>query len=128
LAGESSKNDILKQLTEAFSASREQLEDLKVAVARTTELAQIKLESSFLFREKDKSFRDFGEAVWGLVKNGKLTLPTSLEPAATAVRRADTRLQSQLDEVRELLKEGNEVADRQKGKSKEGVASKVKKR
>lgn len=124
------KNDVIKQITAAWETARVQLEELKAAVERNTQLAQVKLESTFLGRERDAALRDLGEAVYAEVKKGKLALPAGARAALEKVQGVDQRLADQAGEIAALLQEGSEAADRlRKGNAAaKSVATKGKKR
>lgn len=104
--------DVMRQISAAWDLARSQLEELKAAVQRHSDLASVKLQSTFLQREKDQSLRDFGDAVFQAVKRGELNLPPSLAEAFKAVGQVDRKLEIQAAEVATLLAEGTEAADR----------------
>lgn len=123
------KNEVIKQIAAAWETAKAQLDELKAAVERNTQVAQIKLESTFLGRERDVALRDLGEAVYAQVQKGKLQLPPAVSAALKAVQDVEKRLEDQAGEISAILQEGNEVADRLgKGNNAKSVAAKAKKR
>lgn len=112
MSTEANKSDVMRQISAAWELARSQLEELKAAVQRHSDLASVKLQSTFLQREKDQSLRDFGEAVFEAVQKGRLQLPPELAEAFKAVTRVDRKLELQAAEVATLLAEGNSAADR----------------
>jgi hypothetical protein len=129
------KQDIIQQISAAWETAQRQLADLREQVQRTTELANAKVSSNFLERERDKALRDFGEAVWAQVHKNKVALPAAFAGAVRAMQEMQKRIDAQNSEISDLLKEGNEAAARlnvRKGtNSKSGktaVAAKGKKR
>jgi hypothetical protein len=124
------QRELIHQISAAWEYAKQQLDELRAAVKDNTELAQTQLKSNALARDKDVAYRNLGEAVWQLVKKGKLALPGSLQGAQKTVKAAEDKAEAHAREINELLKEGSEVADRQAPKSpqKTGVANKPKKR
>jgi hypothetical protein len=124
---------VLKQINAAWDTAQRQLTDLRTQVERAQQLAQAKVQSNFLQREKDKALRDFGEAVWTFVHKGKLQLPAALSPMVKAMQEVQKRLDAHNEEITDLLKEGEEAAVRMKSaprnvSGKTAVAGKGKKR
>lgn len=124
--------ELMKQISAAWDDARAQLAELKEAVDRNAQMAQLKMESAFLHREKDQALRDFGEAVWGQVMRGKLQLPVQLNQAVRLMIDLEKKIQKQAEEINDILKEGDEAADRlrQKRAARPAppLASKMKKR
>lgn len=112
VSNDANKTEVMRQITAAWDLARSQLEELKAAVARHSELASVKLQGTFLQREKDQALRDFGEAVFQAVQKGQLQLPQALAGAYQAVTNVDRKLEFQAAEVATLLAEGTEHADR----------------
>jgi hypothetical protein len=100
-------------------------------VRENSELTQAHQQSSAVARDKDEAYRSLGEAVWNLVKTGKLTLPSSLAEVQRAVKAAEERGETTARAITDLLDEGSEAADRQaagRSAAKSGLANKNKKR
>ena len=134
----SNSQDVIHQLTEAWKSAQSQLQELRAAVERTGQMAQLKVQTEFTARELDRAYWDLGEAVWQQLKKGKLELPRSvaaLSSAVQAVEAVEAKQAQQAASIQEILSEGTEVAGRLRaergGKSpiaKTGVALKGKKR
>ena len=99
------QRDLLKQLSVAWEAAQRQLAELRSQVERTTELAQAKLQSNFLERDRDKALLELGSKVWALVREGRLGLPSALDASLAAVEEAQRRQDSQSAEITHLLQE-----------------------
>ena len=127
------KNDqLIESINAHWEQAKAQLEDLKSAVERNAQMAQLKMESAFLHRERDQALRDFGEAVWNQILKGKLQLPPQLNTALRAMIEMEKKLEKQASEINDILKEGDEAADRMRQKKAvrppPALASKGKKR
>jgi len=123
----------MQQIAQAWDEAKAQLSDLREAVEKNAKMAQLKLEASFLNRERDVALRDFGETVWNQVMRGRLQLPPQLTPAVQKMIDVEKRLQKQAAEITDILKEGDEAAERLRQQKKAArpspaLASKVKKR
>lgn len=124
---------LMQQIAQAWDEAKAQLSDLREAVEKNAKMAQLKLEASFLNRERDVALRDFGETVWNQVMRGRLQLPPQLTPAVQKMIDVEKRLQKQAAEITDILKEGDEAAERLRQQKKAArpspaLASKVKKR
>jgi hypothetical protein len=128
------QQDILKQINDAWNEAKAQLAQLRAAVERTSDLAQAKMESNILTRDRDKALRDLGEAVWALVKAGKMALPQAVSAATKAMQEVERKAEAQNREINSLIMEGGEAVDRLKAartttkSHRTAVASKGKKR
>lgn len=125
------QSEIIQQLQKDFQSAQSQLAQLRSAVERNTELARMKAESDFLKLQKSQALEALGEAVYRLVRKGKLELPAVLAPELKAVEEAERQAESQASAILDILKEGEEAAARLKVKKdvppKNVVASRVKK-
>jgi hypothetical protein len=123
---------VMQQIAEAWDDAKEQLAGLREAVEQNSKMAQLKLESSFLNRERDLALRDFGESVWNQVMRGRLQLPPQLATALQKMIDVEKKLQKQASEITDILKEGDEAAERLRQKKAvrppPALASKGKKR
>lgn len=129
---DNARQDVIQQITEAWKNAQAQLEELREAVERTGQMAQLKVQSEFTGRDLDRAYRDLGEAVWAQVKKGSLELPRALSSAAKAVEEVERKLAAQAADISDILSEGREVAGRiraeKKGSAKTPLAAKGKKR
>lgn len=125
------QSEVIQQLQKAFQSAQGQLAQLRSAVERNTELARMKSESDFLKLQKSQALEALGEAVYRMVRKGKLELPAVLAPEVKAVEEAERQAESQASAILDILKEGEEAAARLKVKKdappKNVVASRVKK-
>ena len=106
------KQEVLKQIDEAWKTAQRQLEELRTAVERTGELAHLKLQNEVGQRDLDRAFRDLGQAVWNQVKVGAMSLPRPAADAGKLVEEAERKLAAQSASITEILSEGVEVAGR----------------
>ncbi|HYV45046.1 MAG TPA: hypothetical protein VFA20_09305 [Myxococcaceae bacterium] len=122
----------MQQIAQAWDEAKEQLSDLRTAVEQNAKMAQLKLEASFLSRDRDVALRDFGEAVWNQVLRGRLQLPPQLATAMQKMIDVEKKIQKQASEITDILKEGDEAAERLRQKKaarpSQALASKMKKR
>jgi uncharacterized protein YukE len=116
-AKQPSQTDVMRQIQQAFQSAQSQLAQLREAVTHTAELARLNSQGNYLQAEKEKAYREFGEAVWKMLQKGKLELPASLGPAIKAVEAAEQRAAQHAHEISDILQEGVEVAARLKGKN-----------
>lgn len=127
------QQEILKQINDAWNEAKAQLAQLRAAVERTSELANAKMESNLLGRDRDKALRDLGEAVWAQVKAGKMTLPQAVSAATKAMQEFEKKAEAKNREINSLIMEGGEAVDRLKARTttkshRTAVVSKGKKR
>ena len=127
------QQDILKQINDAWNEAKAQLAQLRAQVERTQELANAKMESNFLGRDRDKALRDLGEAVWAQVKAGKMSLPQAVSAATQAMQEVEKKAEAKNREINSLIMEGGEAVDRLKARTttkshRTAVVSKGKKR
>ena len=111
------QQEILKQINDAWNEAKAQLAQLRAQVERTQELANAKMESNFLGRDRDKALRDLGEAVWAQVKAGKMTLPQAVSAATKAMQEVEKKAEAKNREINSLIMEGGEAVDRLKART-----------
>jgi hypothetical protein len=116
VAADPKPSQSLKQITEAFQTAHAQMAQLRKAVERHAELARAKTQSDFIQKEKERALRELGEAVWRQVQKGRLELPATLASSLKAVQLAEQKAEAQAREISDLLLEGEETAQRMKGK------------
>jgi hypothetical protein len=117
------QSDGVKEIQRAWAEASEQLAALREQVAEAGRLAQLKLQSAVLERDRDRAFRDFGEAVWAAVEKGAVKLPASVAGAQQALEGVLKKERAHVEDVAALLKEGEEAAERRKaGKAKAAVS------
>lgn len=127
-----SKQDVLRQIQEAWKLAHRQLEELRASVEKTGQMANLKVQAEFLARDLDRAFRDLGAAVWAQSKKGNLDLPSTVKAQVRAVQEAEAQQAASKRSINELLSEGAEVAGKLRAEKKQSgakvVASKGKKR
>ncbi len=111
------QTEVMRQIQQAFQSAQAQLAQLREAVTHTAELARLNSQGNYLQMEKDKAFRELGEAVWRLSQKGKLELPASLAAQVKAVQAAEQKAAAHAAEITDILQEGEAVAARLKGKN-----------
>ncbi|MBM4381511.1 MAG: hypothetical protein FJ086_19770 [Deltaproteobacteria bacterium] len=126
MAATPQQGDALKEIQRAWAEASEQLAALREQVAEAGELAQLKLQSAVLERDRDRALRDFGEAVWQAVQRGTVKLPASVAAAQKGLEAVLAREQAHAADVAELLKEGEEAAERRKAGKAKGTSKTVK--
>lgn len=112
-------------MQEAWNTAKKQLEELRSAVERTGQMAELKVQGEFLNRDLDRAFRDLGQAVWGQVKKGKVTLPSSVSAQVKAVEAVEREQAAHKASINDILSEGAEVAGKLRGDKKATGAGKV---
>ena len=131
MAADPKQSETLRQIQAAFEASQAQLAELRQQVEKHASLAKAKTSSDFMQKEKDRVFRELGEAVFKQVQKGRLELPAAFAPLLKAIEQSLHKAESQAREITDLLQEGEETAQRLKqknaGPSHSGVAPRPKK-
>jgi hypothetical protein len=125
------EKQVLQQIQEAWKVAQRQLTDLRAAVERHGELAELRGQGEVLTRALDRAYRDLGEAVWSQVKKGKLELPAAVAPAVKAILLVEQKQAARASSIQDLLAEGAEVAGKLRAAKKPAtktVAAKGKKR
>jgi hypothetical protein len=117
VAADPKQSQALRRIQESFQSAQEQMARLRQQVERHAELAQAKTQADFLQKEKDRALRELGEAVWRLVRKGRLELPSSLAPELKALELVEQKAEAQSRELGDLLQEGEETAQRLKEKN-----------
>lgn len=108
------KTETMKQIQQAFEAAQARLSQLREAVERNTELARAHGRATLLKDQKEQALRELGEAVWRQVQKGTLELPPGFGKALKAVRDAEQAAEAHAREITDILREGEEVAERLK--------------
>ncbi len=112
---EASQAQALKELQQAWDLAQKQLAELREAVQRHGELAELKAQGEVFARELDRAYRDLGEAVWSAAKKGRMELPAQVTAVAQAVKGVELVEQKQAaraSAIGDLLAEGAELAQK----------------
>ena len=112
MAADPKQSETFRQIQEAFQSAQSQMTELRQQV------------------EKDRALRQLGESVFKQVQKGKLQLPEGFGPFLKAVEHAQKKAEAHAREIGDLLKEGEEAAQRlnekKAGPTNSGVASRKK--
>lgn len=92
-------DDVRRQLGSLFGRAIEALGEVRSAVVRTSQVGKIKLDATFLRRERDRLFARLGEEVFDLVEAGTLTLPEEPAGLVEQIREVERRLEEQEAEI-----------------------------
>jgi chromosome segregation ATPase len=130
VAADPKQSETLRQIQEAFQSAQSQMTELRQRVEKHAELARAKTQNDFIQQEKDRALRQLGESVFKQVQKGKLELPEGFGPLLKAVEHAQKKAEAHTREIGDLLKEGEEAAQRlnekKAGGTHSGVASRKK--
>ncbi|RMG20303.1 MAG: hypothetical protein D6729_03235 [Deltaproteobacteria bacterium] len=69
---------VRKDLERLWQSALDGLEDLKEIMVRASTTAKVKLDATFLRRERDRLFQELGEEAYLLIEEGKLEVPPAL--------------------------------------------------
>ncbi|RKH13817.1 hypothetical protein D7Y13_31625 [Corallococcus praedator] len=114
MAADPKQSEVMKQINEAFQAAESKLAKLREAVERNTELARANGKAAFLKDKKEQTHREFGEAVWQSIQQGRLTLPPGFDRFLAAIAAAEKASADHAAQLTDLLREGEEAAERLK--------------
>jgi hypothetical protein len=117
VAADPKQSETLRQIQAAFEASQAQLAELRQQVERHSTLAKTKSNSDFVQKERERVYRELGEAVFKQVQKGRLELPATFAPLLKAIEQAQHKAEAQAREITDLLQEGEETAQRLKQKN-----------
>ncbi|WP_373045046.1 hypothetical protein [Vulgatibacter sp.] len=92
-------DDVRTQLGSIFSRAREALGEVKDAVVRNSQIGKIKLDASFLRRERDGFVQALGAALYERSERGDIELPADLGELVGRIRALDARLEDQEAEL-----------------------------
>jgi hypothetical protein len=115
VAADPKQSEVMKQINEAFQSAQARLTQLREAVERNTDLARANAKATVLKDQKDRALKELGEVVWRQVQKGKLELPAGFATALKAVEAAEQAAEAHARELTDILREGEEVAERLKG-------------
>ena len=92
-------DEMRRQLGSWLGRAVEAFGDVRDAVVRTSQVGKIKLDATFLRRERDRLFARLGEEVFDRVDAGRLALPDDLAGAVDQLREVERRLEEQEAEI-----------------------------
>ncbi|MFP2903608.1 hypothetical protein ACLESD_00745 [Pyxidicoccus sp. 3LFB2] len=114
MAADPKQSEVVKQINEAFQAAQARLAQLREAVERNTDLARANARSTILKDQKERALKELGEVVWRQVQKGRLELPAGFASVLKAVEAAEQAAEAHVRELTDILREGEEVAERLK--------------
>ncbi len=106
------QTQMARQISQAWDLAKAQLQKLRREVEKTAELATMKSRVDALEGERDRAYRNLGEAVWREVQRGGLKLPASASAAVRGLQEVERKLQKQASEISDILAEGAAAAER----------------
>jgi hypothetical protein len=113
--------DFQSRLNDLWRTTVDQLEDIKDAVVRTTEVGRAKLDAALLRRDRDRAYARLGEQVYKLAEAGSLTLPADMEDLRDAIDELNERIaaeEARAETAGENESPGEEPAPRKKRRAK----------
>ncbi|MCP3061736.1 hypothetical protein LXT21_23400 [Myxococcus sp. K38C18041901] len=108
------QSDVVKQINEAFQAAQARLAQLREAVERNSDLARANAKATVLKDQKERALKELGELVYRQIQKGRLELPASFASALKAIEAAEQAAEAHARELTDILREGEEVAERLK--------------
>ncbi len=91
-----------RQITSFLARAAEALDEVKNVVVRSSQIGKIKIDSTFVRRDRDQLARDLGLRLLELVAQGTLELPEELVPLAAKIREYESELKEQEREIAEV--------------------------
>jgi hypothetical protein len=92
-------DEMRRQLGSLLGRAVEALGEVRDVVVRTSQVGKIKLDATFLRRERDRLFARLGEEVYDRVEGGVLEVPGELAGLIEQIRDVETRLEEQEQEI-----------------------------
>jgi hypothetical protein len=92
-------DEVRRQLGSLFGRAVEALGEVRNVVVRTSQVGKIKLDATFLRRERDRLFARLGEAVFDRVEAGQLSLADDVLGLVEQIREVERRLEEQEAEI-----------------------------
>ncbi|MBZ4422064.1 hypothetical protein [Myxococcus sp. RHSTA-1-4] len=114
MAADPKQSEVVKQINQAFQEAQARLAQLREAVERNTDLARANARTTVLKDQKERALKELGEVVWRQVQKGKLELPAGFASVLKAVEAAEQAAEAHARELTDILREGEEVAERLK--------------
>lgn len=92
-------DEMRRQLGAWLGRAVETFGEVRDAVVRTSQVGKIKLDATFLRRERDRLFARLGEEVFDRVEAGRLELSEDLSAAIEQLREVERRIEEQEAEI-----------------------------
>ncbi len=93
-----------------WERARVELDRVREAVVRSSQIGKIKLDSTFLRRERERLVLRLGEEALNLMLADRLAVPPELAPIIKQIEGVERRIEMSGRQVDEILKEGLEGA------------------
>ncbi len=95
---------------DTLSGALAQLERVRDAVVRSSQIGKIKLDATFLRRERDRLVKQLGEEVLNLMLADRLSIPQELEKLVRDIQTVEGRIEADGRQVDEIMQEGLQAA------------------
>ena len=86
------KEELRRQVGGIFARAVEALGEVKDAVVRSSQIGKLKLDATFLRRERDAAALRLGDAVFARVEAGDFELDAELDPLLARIRELEAQL------------------------------------
>ncbi|HUB08138.1 MAG TPA: hypothetical protein VMB50_14115 [Myxococcales bacterium] len=93
-----------------FAKAMAQIERVRDAVVRSSQIGKIKLDATFLRRERDRLVKQLGEEALNLMLVDRLAVPQELQQLLAEIRVVEGRIEADGRQMDEILHEGLEGA------------------
>lgn len=101
-------DEVKRQFESFFERAVEAIGEVKDVVVRTSQVGKIKLDATFLRRERDKLLLELGEAVFDRIDEGRLEMPEGLGELVARVKELEEKLALQEEEIAHVRAEADE--------------------
>ncbi len=101
--GTSEKKDVFSRMGGTLGRVRE-------AVVRSSQIGKIKLDSTFLRRDREKLVQKLGEEALNLMLADRLAIPEELSDIVRQIQLLEGKIEAEGRQVDEIMKEGLEEA------------------
>jgi hypothetical protein len=91
---------------DAFSRALGQLDRIRDAVVRSSQIGKIKLDATFLRRDRDRLIRQLGEEALNLMLTDRLTVPEELAPLLREIQSLEGKIEADGRQMDQILQEG----------------------
>ena len=111
-------SEALKQITDMWEGAKSQLQELRDAVERTSELGRA--HSALMARRSDRELAllKLGEAFYKQVQSGEVAAPVSLKRLVGEVKSKDDEVARQQSDISAILEEADALVEKAKVKKK----------
>lgn len=110
------QSEVARQMNEIWENAKVQLEELRDAVVRSSQIAKTKLDTTFLRRDRDRLLHRLGEVALKLIDAKELALAPALKAVVDEIRELDRKIASEEQEIQAILDEGEAAAKQAQAK------------